>query len=250
MASPPPERLHILLLADRELTHPQTGGNGANIFNQVSRCGRGHWSPSSPGRIPAPLRSSASPTTSSSTGWAAARRSSRARSGRSCAGSGATPTSSARSSTASRLDAAVAAQAPGGAGPPQRAPRALHRRVRPTPRDARWRRCSRRPLRLLYRRTPFLTISRSARSTSSAPGSRWSTSPWIPRRGGRGLPPPPPLARAAAGLRGAAQGLAKRIEIILDVLEAIPGAQLDVAATATTARTSRRRSRAGGWASA
>jgi glycosyltransferase involved in cell wall biosynthesis len=37
MASPPPERLHILLLADRDWTHPQTGGNGSNIFNQVSR---------------------------------------------------------------------------------------------------------------------------------------------------------------------------------------------------------------------
>ena len=37
MASPLPERLHILLLADRDWTHPQTGGNGANIYNQVSR---------------------------------------------------------------------------------------------------------------------------------------------------------------------------------------------------------------------
>ena len=58
-------------------------------------------------------------------------------------------------------------------------------------------------------------------------GSRRAHHRGVPRRGGRGLPPPPPLARAAAGLRGAAQGL-QRIEIILDVLEAIPGAQLDV----------------------
>jgi glycosyltransferase involved in cell wall biosynthesis/O-antigen/teichoic acid export membrane protein len=29
--------LHILVLADRDWTHPQTGGNGQNIWNQVSR---------------------------------------------------------------------------------------------------------------------------------------------------------------------------------------------------------------------
>jgi glycosyltransferase involved in cell wall biosynthesis/O-antigen/teichoic acid export membrane protein len=35
--------LHILVLADRDWTHPQTGGNGANIWNQVSRwVGWGH----------------------------------------------------------------------------------------------------------------------------------------------------------------------------------------------------------------
>jgi glycosyltransferase involved in cell wall biosynthesis/O-antigen/teichoic acid export membrane protein len=38
MDAPRPERpLHILVLADRDWTHPQTGGNGANIWNQVSR---------------------------------------------------------------------------------------------------------------------------------------------------------------------------------------------------------------------
>jgi glycosyltransferase involved in cell wall biosynthesis/O-antigen/teichoic acid export membrane protein len=38
MDAPRPERpLHILVLADRDWTHPQTGGNGANIYNQVSR---------------------------------------------------------------------------------------------------------------------------------------------------------------------------------------------------------------------
>ena len=31
------EALHILVLADRDWTHPQTGGNGANIYGHVSR---------------------------------------------------------------------------------------------------------------------------------------------------------------------------------------------------------------------
>jgi glycosyltransferase involved in cell wall biosynthesis/O-antigen/teichoic acid export membrane protein len=36
-AQRPQRPLHILVLADRDWTHPQTGGNGANIYNQVSR---------------------------------------------------------------------------------------------------------------------------------------------------------------------------------------------------------------------
>ena len=30
-------RLHILVLTDRDWTHPQGGGTGANLFGQVSR---------------------------------------------------------------------------------------------------------------------------------------------------------------------------------------------------------------------
>jgi glycosyltransferase involved in cell wall biosynthesis len=37
MADHPGERLHILILSDRDWTHPQGGGTGANLFGQVSR---------------------------------------------------------------------------------------------------------------------------------------------------------------------------------------------------------------------
>src|ERR1700754_4248650 len=36
-AVPPPRKLHILLLTDRDWTHPQGGGTGTNLFGQVSR---------------------------------------------------------------------------------------------------------------------------------------------------------------------------------------------------------------------
>ena len=31
------ERLHILILSDRDWTHPQGGGTGTNLYGQVSR---------------------------------------------------------------------------------------------------------------------------------------------------------------------------------------------------------------------
>src|SRR3712207_9082681 len=34
---PSNERLHILVLTDRDWTHPQGGGTGTNLFGQVSR---------------------------------------------------------------------------------------------------------------------------------------------------------------------------------------------------------------------
>jgi glycosyltransferase involved in cell wall biosynthesis len=37
MADDPRERLHILILSDRDWTHPQGGGTGTNLFGQVSR---------------------------------------------------------------------------------------------------------------------------------------------------------------------------------------------------------------------
>ena len=36
-SAPPGERLHILILSDRDWTHPQGGGTGTNLFAQVAR---------------------------------------------------------------------------------------------------------------------------------------------------------------------------------------------------------------------
>jgi glycosyltransferase involved in cell wall biosynthesis len=43
LSASPADPLHILVLADRDWTHPDTGGNGANLYAQISRwVGWGH----------------------------------------------------------------------------------------------------------------------------------------------------------------------------------------------------------------
>ena len=49
--------MHILVLADRDWTHPQGGGTGANLYGQVARwLAWGHRVTVVAGSIPAPSR--------------------------------------------------------------------------------------------------------------------------------------------------------------------------------------------------
>ena len=229
MASPPPERLHILLLADRDWTHPQTGGNGSNIFNQVSRwVAWGHRVTVVAGTYPG-----AAPFERFGPDLEVHRMGGRAT---------VFPRAIWKVMRGVGRDADVVCEVINGITflTPLwlRKPRValvhhVHRelyigefgprlgRVLATVLEAL-------PLRLLYHRTPFLTISQSARADLVRTGI-----------------PPEHITVEYLGVEGEAYHryerareprlvyvgrlkAYKRIEIILDVLESIPGAELDV----------------------
>ena len=207
-AQRPQRPLHILVLADRDWTHPQTGGNGANIWNQVSRwVAWGHRVTVVAGMYPgaAAVRAGVAPDRHPPHGrpghrvpardlvGAARRRPRRRR--------------RARGHQRHHVpDPAVAAQAARGAGAP-RPPRALHRRVRPQgpppglgPRDA----------------AAALPVPAHALPHDLAVGprrprpGRHPARPdhgLLPRRGPRALPPRDARRGAAAHLRRAPEGL-------------------------------------------
>jgi glycosyltransferase involved in cell wall biosynthesis len=229
MAAPPPERLHILLLADRDWTHPQTGGNGSNIWNQVSRwVAWGHRVTVVAGMYPgaAPLerfgddlvvhRMGGRATVFPRAIWSVLRGVGR--------------------------DADVVCEVINGITflTPLwlRKPRVamvhhVHRELyigEFGPRRGRVLAAALEalPLRLLYRRTPFLTISRSARADlirTGIPPER-ITVEYLGVEGDayrRFARTPEPRLVFVGRLKAY-----KRIEIVLDVLEAIPGASLDI----------------------
>jgi glycosyltransferase involved in cell wall biosynthesis len=229
MASPPPERLHILLLADRDWTHPQTGGNGSNIYNQVSRwVAWGHKVTVVAGTYPG-----AAPYERFSDDLVVHRMGGRAT---------VFPRAIWKVMRGVGRDADVVCEVINGITflTPLwlRKPRVamvhhVHRELyigEFGPRTGRLLAAllEALPLRLLYRRTPFLTISRSARSDLIRTGipPEHITVEYLGVEGDayRRHPRAPEPRLVYVGRLKAY----KRIEIILDVLEAIPGAQLDV----------------------
>jgi glycosyltransferase involved in cell wall biosynthesis len=222
--------LHILLLADRDWTHPQTGGNGANIWGHVSRWVEwGHRVTVVAGMYPG-----AKPVESYGPNLVVHRAGGR---------STVFPHAFWKVIRGVGRDADVVLEVINGITflTPLwlRKPRlAMVHHVHHDlyegefgPRLGRvlfWL-LEAMPLRLLYRRVPFSTISQSARSDLmevGIPGDHIAVE-YLgvdPRHFRRGRRAERPVLLFVGRLKAY-----KRIELVLDVLEAVPGATLDIA---------------------
>ena len=222
---------HILVLTDRDWTHPQGGGTGTNLYGQVARwVAWGHRVTVVAGTYPgAEAREELAPNLDRAPDGHAADGLPARGAGRAAARARARRRRRARGRQRDRLpDAAVAARAARGARAP-RPPRPLRRRAGPPGARVAALLAETLPLRLLYRDTPFLTISEAGRrdlvELGCPPTASTSPTSASSRR------------RSTAGERAAEPRLLylgrlkqyKRVELLLDVLEAIPDAVLDIA---------------------
>ena len=242
-------RMHILVLTDRDWTHPQGGGTGTNLYGQVSRwLAWGHRVTVVAGAYPGCAAREELAPSLTCTGPARGSPCSRARRGCRCAaGSRARPTSCSRSSTASRSSrrcgcggrgwrsctTSTATTTSPSSGARARWPRSLAETL---------------PLRALYPDTTFLTISDAGRRDLRELGLAEDRIHVAYLGVEEPAFPASPSARAEPRLLYLGRlKQYKRIELLLDVLERVPaGASRRGGRRRSPPGRSRRRSRAAG----